>query len=473
MSKRAVFLMLISSLLFLFAQTRMATDLKMEGPPIAFPDAEGFGKYTIGGRGGRTFIVSNLNDSGPGSLRDAVESKEPLIIVFSVSGIIHLTSPLSIRANKTIAGQSAPGDGICITDYPVIVVGDNVIIRFLRFRLGDRFQNKGKVPGSGHDDAFSASRRKKLIVDHCSFSWSTDECISVYGGDSTTLQWNLVAEPLNYSYHFEEGDTDFEKHGFGGIWGGRHLSAHHNMFAHCVSRNPRFNGARLGSSEELVDFRNNIIYNWGSNSVYGGEGGNYNIVNNYYKYGPSTNPNVKFRIVNPSKNSEMGFGKFYVNGNYVDGSDEVTRNNDKGVDMGGDAGKSVKKESLVSTPFSVVNLPDITAKAAFYAFIKEGGCSLPIRDTLDQRILRNLFERNGRIVDVQGGYPHGSPYESTMVAWPTLRTKPANTDSDADGMPDAWEVSKGLNPHNADDATRTTIHSFYTNLEMYLNSLVK
>lgn len=455
------------------AQSIMSPAAQQPERPLAFPGAEGFGKYTTGGRGGKVYLVTNLNDNGPGSLRYGVSAKEACIIVFSVSGTIHLETPLTIRGNKTLAGQTAPGDGICLADHPVNVGGDNVIIRYLRFRLGDRFQNKGKVPGSGHDDAFSAGKRSHLIVDHCSFSWSTDECISVYGGDSTSLQWNLIAEPLNYSYHFEEGDIDYEKHGFGGIWGGRHLTAYHNLFAHCVNRNPRFNGTRLGASEELVDFRNNIIYNWGNNSVYGGEGGAYNIVNNYYKYGPSTNPNVKFRIVNPTKNDQMGFGKFYVAGNYVDGSDEVTQHNNKGVDMGSDASKSFKKETLTSTPFSAITIPVVSAKDAFYAFIQHGGCSLPVRDTLDQRILRNVFERNGAIIDVQGGLPHGTPYEKSAQAWPLLITKHVPVDSDADGMPDEWEISKGLNPKDPADAMRTTLHVFYTNIEMYINSLVK
>src|SRR5690606_22351780 len=167
---------------------------------------------------------------------------------------------------------------------------------------------KGMVDGSGSDDALTVPRRKNIIIDHCSISWSTDEAMSVYGGDSTTLQWNIISEPLNYSYHFEAGDKDFQNHGYGGIWGGSHLSAHHNLIAHCASRTPRFNGARLGSEEDFVDFRNNVIYNWGHNNIYGGEGGRYNIINNYFKYGPSTSKSVKHRIVNPStpKNGEYG-----------------------------------------------------------------------------------------------------------------------------------------------------------------------
>src|SRR5215204_1412270 len=198
---------------------------------IAFPGAEGYGKYTTGGRGGKVFIVSNLNDDGEGSLRKAATAKGSRIIVFSVSGTIHLLSPLSIRGDATIAGQTAPGDGICLADYPVSLGGDNIIIRYLRFRMGDRYQNKGMVDGAGADDAFSGTRRNNIVIDHCSMSWSTDEVLSVYGGDSTTLQWNIISEPLNYSYHFETGDKDFEHHGYGGIWGGRHLTAHHNLFA--------------------------------------------------------------------------------------------------------------------------------------------------------------------------------------------------------------------------------------------------
>ncbi len=441
-----------------------------EDKPLAFPGAEGFGKYTTGGRGGKVFIVSNLNDDGEGSLRKAVTSKEPAIIVFAVSGTIHLQSTLTIRENKTVAGQTAPGDGICIADYPVGLGGNNIIIRYLRFRLGDRYQNKGKVHGSGHDDAFSASRRKNIIIDHCSMSWSTDEVCSVYGGDSTTLQWNIIAEPLNYSYHFEEGDTDFEKHGYGGIWGGQHLSAHHNLFAHCVSRNPRFNGVRLGSEQELVDFRNNVIYNWGHNSAYGGEGGNYNLVNNYYKYGPATSKNVMYRIVNPSRTDNMGFGKFYVRGNYTDGANDISRNNWLGIDMGNKGTLQDKREAVVDNPFAVLAIPDQEAKGAYEAVLLYAGASFR-RDTLDERIISDVKNRTGRIIDVQGGFPHGTAYEQTIKAWPVLQSVPAAADSDKDGIPDDWEKKNGLNPNDLSDALLFTLDKSYSNIEMYINSI--
>lgn len=439
--------------------------------PVAFPGAEGFGKYTTGGRGGKVMVVTNLNDDGPGSFREAVKKKEPKIVVFAVSGTIHLESPLEIRANTTVAGQTAPGDGICLADQPVKIGGDNVIIRYMRFRMGDRFQNQGQTVGAGHDDAFSAYKKKNIIIDHCSMSWSTDEVFSVYGGDSTTLQWNLISEPLNYSYHFEKGDTDFERHGFGGIWGGRHLSAHHNLFAHCLSRTPRFDGIR-NAPEENVDFRNNVIYNWGHNNAYAGEGGTYNIVNNYYKYGSATGKKVQFQIVNPNEKApEIPFGKFYVAGNYVDGSREVTTNNWLGVKVGNNSTTVNPDQVKLAAPFLSVALTTQSAEEAYHSVLGNVGAIFPNRDTLDQRILNDVRNRTGRIIDVQGGFPHGTPYEVSKSAWPVLQSKEAPRDSDSDGMPDAWEEKNGLNKQDPADASKNGLHKHYTNIEVYINSL--
>lgn len=435
---------------------------------IAFPEAEGFGKYTTGGRGGKVYLVLNLNDDGPGSLREAVSKKDPKIVVFAVSGTIHLESPLSIKGNTTIAGQTAPGDGICLADQPVQLGGDNIIVRYLRFRMGDRYQNKGKEPGAGHDDAFSGMKRKHIIIDHCTMSWSTDETFSVYAGDSTTLQWNLMSEPLNYSYHFEKGDSDFEHHGFGGIWGGRHLSAHHNLFAHCVSRTPRFNGIRH-TEEENVDFRNNVIYNWGHNNVHAGEGGTYNIINNYYKYGPETKKNVRNRILNPFRNETIPYGKFFVEGNYVDGAPDITENNWKGVVMDKGTESDALQARLVN-PFAAVSITTHSAEKAFELVLQHAGASFR-RDTLDQRIINDVRNRTGRFIDVQGGYPHGTAYEQTVTAWPALQSLPAPKDTDLDGMPDEWERKNGLDPANASDSTGHTLHKHYTNIEVYINSL--
>lgn len=433
-------------------------------PFIAFPGAEGFGKYTVGGRGGAVYIVSNLNDDGPGSFREAVSATVKRTIVFAVDGTIHLKSPLSIKGYVTIAGQSAPGEGICIADQPVKITGDQVIIRYLRFRMGDKYQSqKGMIDGSGSDDALSASRVKNLIIDHCSFSWSTDEVLSVYGGDSTTLQWNIISEPLNFSYHFETGDKDWEHHGYGGIWGGKHLTAHHNIFAHCVSRNPRFNGARLGSSEEFVDFRNNVIYNWQSKAVYGGENGTYNFVANYFKSGPSTKKSALGNILDPSKTETLPYGKFYVADNELEGLPEGKTENRLMVTMLSDV--------YVLNSFNAVSLPMKSASQAYMDALEIAGASFK-RDTLDARVIQDIYNGTGKIIDVQGGYPHGTGYGISKSAWPALKSGALQTDTDKDGMPDEWERTQKLNPKDPADAVRFQINSRYTNLEIYLNSIL-
>jgi hypothetical protein len=306
-------------------------------------------------------------------------------------------------------------------------------------------------------------------------SWSTDEVLSVYEGDSTTLQWNLIAEPLNYAYHFEKGDKDFEHHGFGGIWGGQHATFHHNLFAHCKNRTPRFNGSRYThpAGYENCDFSNNVIYNWGENNVYAGEGGNYNIVSNYYKPGPSTEPKVRTQVLNPYKIDKqpnpLPYGKFYLTGNYLVGSPAVTAHNWQGVVMnGGTAADTVR--SKVDQPFPIDPITLQTAPAAYEAVLLGAGAIRPRRDTLDQRIVREVRTGTGALIDVQGHYPHGTPYSQTQRAWPVLKSAPAPTDTDHDGMPDAWERANGLNPASAADrALRAT--DGYTNLQSYLNSL--
>ncbi len=434
---------------------------------IAFPGAEGFGKFTIGGRGGKTIVVSNLNNAGPGSFREAAEQKSKRTIVFSISGTIHLETPLQIEGNVTIAGQSAPGDGICIADQPVRLKGDQIIVRYMRFRMGDRYQSqKGMVDGSGGDDALSGSKNKHLIIDHCSLSWSTDEVMSVYGGDSTTLQWNMIAEPLNYSYHFETGDKDWENHGYGGIWGGAHLSAHHNLFAHCVSRNPRFNGARLGAKEELVDFQNNVVYNWQNKAIYGGEFGKYNIVNNYFKPGPSTKPSAANNFLDPSKTDVLPYGQYHVVGNMIEGNTAVNMDNMNGV-------TPIPSQGVyINNPHSVATLTKQQAYDAYRSVVKQVGASLK-RDALDMRIISEMRNGKGRIIDVQGGFKHGTPYEVSKIAWPELKSELALVDKDQDGMPDAWELQNGLDPADSNDASSVKLHAYFSNVEVYLNSLLK
>ena len=439
-------------------------------PAIAFPGAEGFGKYTTGGRGGKTYIVNNLNDKGLGSFREAAEAKEKRIIIFAVSGTIHIDTKLTIRSDATIAGQSAPGDGICIADNSVLIGGDNIIVRYLRFRMGDKYQKGGMVDGNGGDDAFGGTHKRNIIIDHCSMSWSTDEVCSIYAGDSTTLQWNLIAEPMNYSYHFETGDSDYEHHGYGGIWGGRHFSAHHNLLSGCNSRTPRFDGIR-NAPEENGDLRNNVIYNWGHNNLYAGEGGTYNIVNNYYKPGPDTKPEVKNRIANPwNKPPKIAFGKWYIDGNYIEGSTEVSNNNWKGVAM--EKGTPADKEGAkLNQPFNAMNIATESAAAAYQSVLKSAGASY-VRDTLDQRIVKDVVNGSGHFLNVQGGFPHGTAYELTVNAWPTLKATKAPIDTDSDGIPDEWENKHGLNKNDANDAIQLTINQQYTNLEVYLNELV-
>ena len=468
-------LLIINSLVILSlpscAQQMATTSSPETGLAIAFPGAEGFGKYTSGGRGGKVFIVSNLNDKGPGSFREAAEAKEKRMIVFAVSGTIHLETRLSIKADVTIAGQTAPGDGICLADQPISLGGDNIIVRYLRFRMGDKYQRGGMVDGNGGDDAFGGVRRKNIIIDHCSMSWSTDEVFSVYAGDSTTLQWNLISEPLNYSYHFETGDKDYEHHGYGGIWGGLHLSAHHNLFAHCNNRNPRFNGTRH-TPTEMVDYINNVIYDWGGNTIYAGEGGDYNIINNYFRYGPSTSKNVRYRIVNPGKNDKIDFGKWYVNGNYVHEANDVSKNNWLGIVMGNGGTEEDKKNTIIDKPHAAEPMITQDAEDAYGAVLKWVGASYK-RDTLDERIINDVKNKTGTLIDVQGGFPHGTAYELTVNAWPALQSLPAPLDTDKDGMPDDWEKKNKLNPNDPADATAFKLDKNYSNVEVYINSIIK
>ncbi|HWQ93436.1 MAG TPA: pectate lyase, partial [Clostridia bacterium] len=292
----------------------LAQETPSEASPVkvpAFPGAEGYGSIAKGGRGGKVIAVTNLSDSGPGSLRAAVEAKGPRIVVFRVSGTIDLKSGLSISDPYiTIAGQTAPGDGIAIKRYPLSIEADEVVLRYLRLRLGNE---------TGDDvDALSSRYHKNIIVDHVSASWSVDEALSIYHCENVTVQWCLIAESLYNSVHVKGA------HGFGGIWGGNHSTYHHNLLAHHSSRNPRF-----VSGGGHIDYRNNVIYNWGGNSAYGGEKqqvGNprfnfttINMVANYYKPGPATGSGaVGRRIVSPSfREATSDFGRWYVSENYM------------------------------------------------------------------------------------------------------------------------------------------------------------
>ncbi len=463
---------------------------KMKAQQLAFPGAEGAGRFASGGRGTpgsltTVFIVNSLaDDNVPGTLRHAISASTVTYphrtIVFRVSGTIRLLTPLTIRGNTTIAGQTAPGDGICIADQPVTISGSNVILRYLRIRMGDRYQNLGMVDGSGNGDALGSLGHKNIILDHCSVSWSSDEALTIYRGDSTTIQWCIISEPLNYSYHFEAGGSDYQEHGYVGIWGARRASFHHNILAHAKGRLPRFAGSSTyppgTAGQENANFYNNVIYNWQSYSTNGGEGGNYNILNNYYKYGPNTstgfNGSVPIRsmIMNPSQGGGLPFPKIFAEGNYVDGYPAVTARNWLGFAMsGGNYNDTALAKVLAPHDISPYNLE--TATGAFTSVLSGAGAILPRRDTLDRRIVNDIKFRTGKIIDVQGGFPHGTAFNLTLSAWPALKSKPAPADSDNDGMPDEWENANGLNPANASDRGSFAANG-YTNLENYLNSII-
>lgn len=422
---------------------------------IAFPGAEGAGKYATGGRGGIVYEVINLNDGGEGSLRWAIQKKEARTIVFRVSGTIELGSGLDIHyGNLTIAGQSAPGDGICIKGYPVSIKTDNVIIRYMRFRLG----NSNRVQG----DAFSCRGRRHILIDHCSFSWATDEVASLYELHHATVQWCMISESLNHSVH-EKGD-----HGYGGIWGGDTVSFHHNLFAHNLSRNPRFNGARYQVVwNDLVDFRNNVIYNWGDNSIYGGERGNHNVVSNYFKPGPGTKKSVRNRVLQITTSADYPYGIFYVSGNYTDGNPAVTADNwNGGVDT--EAAISMVK---ADQPFYHMPLPGQTARDAYQAVLQSAGASL-VRDAVDQRIISEVRNGTATYMGEFSKRPGLIDSQEEVGGWPVLSSRQAPSDHDHDGMPDDWEEKHQLNAGDKSDGAKYTLSETYTNLEIYLNELV-
>lgn len=438
---------------------------------LAFPGAEGFGRHATGGRGGKVIYVSNLNDSGPGSFRAAAETAGPRYILFKTSGTIALKSRLTIRfGDVTIAGQTAPGDGICIRDYPVVIAADNVIVRFMRFRLGDEAKQEA--------DALESRFYKNIIIDHCSMSWSSDECTSLYGNENTTVQWCVISESLRNSVHGKGA------HGYGGIWGGKNASFHHNLLAHHDSRNPRL-GEKAGDAfalTDLVDLRNNVVYNWKSNSCYGGEAMNVNIVNCYYKPGPATAK--KERIISIDKNKTSGtaiydvWGKFYIDGNYLEGSARATDDNwtygvynqfhsSYGTVSAADKAAMKRAEEH---PINN-NVTTHTAQVAYEKVLEYGGASL-VRDPVDVRIMENV--RNGTYsFEGSNGSTKGIIDSQVDVGgWPELKTTAAPTDTSADGMPDEWKLQMKLDPQKA-EANGHDLSTGYENVEVYINSLVK
>lgn len=412
-------------------------------PTLAFPGAEGFGRKTTGGRGGQVYHVTNLNDAGPGSLRQAVTAKNARIIVFDVAGTIQLKSELRIKdPNITILGQTAPGAGICVAGYPFVIAADNVIIRYLRFRLG----NKNVAYHEG--DGLGSMDQDNIIIDHCSISWSIDECCSVYGGNNITVQWCIISQSLKNAGHSKG------PHGYGGNWGGSGCTYAHNLLCHHESRTPRL-GPRQGTQlDERLDLRNNVIYNWGGNGCYGGEGMHVNIVNNYYKPGPQTKTRstaVQKRIAKVnirttsyceavlgadgkpvSGNNWLPmwhkWGTFYVSGNVNPDYADVTADN-WGVgfiqqivpsENDGYFNDSIAESMRLTEPIDFPTTSTWTAEEAYERVLDYAGClfhspdSTIMRDSYDEVMVSDT--RNGKatygkngIIDSQedaGGWPN-------------------------------------------------------------------
>lgn len=460
---------------------------------LAFPGAEGGGAHSFGGHGGRVIVVKNLNDSGPGSLRDACEQGGARIVVFNVAGIIRLKTPLIIRAPYiTIAGQTAPGDGVCVAGESVWLNTHDVIVRFMRFRRGETFVGR-------RDDAIGGNPVGNIMIDHVSASWGLDENMSMYRhmyNDSTgKVEEKLGTVNITIQNSIFSEALDYWNHAFGSTLGGENCAFMRNLWADNGARNPSigWNG--------IFNFANNVVFNWNNRSTDGGDyTAQYNIINNFYKPGPVTELGdpISYRILKPesgrSKLPYVVFGRAYVNGNIIDGNEKVTRDNwAGGVQMEDKKGGLMSFETAskyfpamkAQKPFPMPKISIIpTLKAKDYV-LAHAGATLPKRDAVDTRVVKQVatgkievhpdakpsafqFEhrrlkgdsyKQGIITEISqvGGYPEykGTPYK----------------DSDDDGMPDAYEIKNGLNPKDASDAAKIT-KSGYSNIEVYLNSVV-
>ena len=414
----------------------------VQAQQLAFPGAEGFGRFSLGGRGGQVLFVTNLNDSGPGSLRAAIEADYPRIVVFTVSGTIELQSHLRILHPRiTIAGQTAPGDGICLRRYPLVISADDVIVRFLRVRLGDEAGRKM--------DGIDVSDAQNVIVDHCSVSWTLDEAVNTYhGSKNITIQWCLISESLHDS-PLQEG------HGFAASLGGINTSYHHNLLANNAGRNPSIAGEEDAPTINL-DFRNNVIFNWGHRTL-DGRPRSINVVNNYYKAGPASR---RDHIVKMQTIYDGSFGRWYIDGNVlVDSAGTPHRSGIIRIDS-----EDVPvAAALVDKPVEFAPVQTESAEDAFERVLVAAGATLPRRDAHDVRIIGEV--RSGKTT-----YGNGIISRQTDVGgWPELTSAELPLDADADGMPDAWEsqftAAGDLSLEGAQDADGDG----YTNIEEYLN----
>ncbi|MBW7989356.1 MAG: pectate lyase [Planctomycetes bacterium] len=420
----------------------------------AFPGAEGFGALSVGGRGGKVLFVTNLNDSGPGSLRAAVESDGPRTVIFRVSGTIALKSNLSVKKPYiTIAGQTAPGDGICLKDHALSTSADHVIVRYIRCRLGDNAKSES--------DALSVSSGQNIIVDHCSACWSVDETLSASSRGqlgNVTVQWCIISESLNNSSHHKGA------HGYGSLIRGgfgNGYTFHHNLYAHHHARLPRpgnYNDRSIDPEGFILDFRNNVIYNWGGRSAgYNADGTNkansitkMNFVGNYYKTGANSSGSLAFS--ESTKTAKAFFSDNCMNGSVPDDPwSLVTFDNFSQANL-----DSYKQ----SNPIPVPPVKTDNAITAYKRILAGCGASLPKRDPVDLRIIKSVKNRTGKIIND----------ESDVGAWPELKSAKPPKDSDKDGMPDKWEKRYGFNSNDSSDRNNDPDKDGYTNLEEYLNT---
>ncbi len=472
--------------------------------PPAFPGAEGGGMYTTGGREGTVYYVTNLLDAYPnppqGSLRWALNQSGPKIVMFKVSGVIELVNKLHIRNDGgyagrgkdiTVAGESAPGDGICLKNYPLVIsYADNVIIRFLRFRTGDKYQTE--------DDAIESRLSSNVIIDHCSASWSVDEVASFYAVRNFTLQWSILTESLRMSFH-----SKGTPHGYGGIWGGKNSSFHHNLISRNDSRNPRLDAAGSYTADRpatewrgYVDMRNNLIYGWGTEVTYGGEGGFFNMVGNYYKEGPKTAVRNRFFKANYATEDDdvegtvvsTTYPTMYMSGNRYESKttpppaavNGINTNNYVGILWYGES-QAAPRTPTPQREFPILGLygnEHTTTHSAIEAhdLVIAGAGAWP-RDKVDNRAATDALNRTttypaGGTTPTDATFAKGLIDSPTDVGgYPTYQQTDAPLDTDGDGMPDAWETEKGLDPANASDGRQYTLDEHYTNLEIYLHKL--
>lgn len=463
-----------------------------DGVIRAFPGAEGGGMYVTGGRGGKVYHVTKLDDDGSvGTLRHAISQSGARIIVFDVCGTIRLTKTLEIKNdNLTIAGQTAPGDGICLRDHSVQVKADNVIIRYMRFRMGDVAKDE--------DDAIWGRYNENLILDHCTMSWSTDECASFYANRNFTMQWCLLSESLRNSIHGKG------KHGYGGLWGGRNASFHHNMLADHDSRNARIDhpGIYVNGSTDYrpthrgnVDLRNNVIYNWGDNSTYGGEDGSYNLVGNYYKPGPASKQRKYFVDAywyNSSFDMGSAYPRIYMEDNYHAGSYASALNSDNwnggvsyhnqsqyGENPSTEAGHLTAPLSIKADDATTCYTTTHPVADAYERVLSYVGASLR-RDAVDTRVISDARTGTASCTGSNGSTGGLIDTQDDAGGWPVLTATDeeiarAATDTDGDGIPDYYEELLGLDKSDASDAAAKTLdpQGLYSNLEVYLHYLVK